>query len=203
LRAGLGGHSFCRNPAGREAKSWCYTADPAARWEYCALPAPFSSCMPNELPLAVRAAQAKPPCLIEGPNPSGPLALFRKACGRTGANSTFGEICSRACCNAAADAARSCRADAKHVRRRAPGRRRCARVAVAARARAAAAYAAAARALSRIACALARRPHPSHTTRATLTRTRPPRCRLSHPVAAAAASPPLLCARSATPTRAT
>ena len=29
-----GGHNYCRNPDG-EASIWCYTTDPAKRWEYC------------------------------------------------------------------------------------------------------------------------------------------------------------------------
>lgn len=33
-----GGHNYCRNPDG-EPKAWCYTTDPAKRWELCAVPA--------------------------------------------------------------------------------------------------------------------------------------------------------------------
>jgi len=40
--AGLGAHSYCRNPTG-EAGLWCYTMDPLVTWEFCGaceLPAP-------------------------------------------------------------------------------------------------------------------------------------------------------------------
>ena len=35
---GLGDHNHCRNPDGN-ARAWCYTDDPASRWEFCAVPA--------------------------------------------------------------------------------------------------------------------------------------------------------------------
>ena len=32
------GHNGCRNPSGSSGGVWCYTVDPAKRWEYCAVP---------------------------------------------------------------------------------------------------------------------------------------------------------------------
>ena len=29
--------NFCRNPGGTESRPWCYTADPAVRWQHCSL----------------------------------------------------------------------------------------------------------------------------------------------------------------------
>jgi hypothetical protein len=52
--------------------------------------------------------------VIDGPVPSGPLIKFKKECGRTGDNSTYGDICSRACCNAAEEAALRCPTDATY-----------------------------------------------------------------------------------------
>ena len=34
---GVGDHNYCRNPDG-EPKAWCYTMDPAKRWELCNVP---------------------------------------------------------------------------------------------------------------------------------------------------------------------
>ena len=31
-------HNYCRNPEGRGKHPWCYTMDPAVRWEYCNVP---------------------------------------------------------------------------------------------------------------------------------------------------------------------
>ncbi|XP_035682665.1 plasminogen-like [Branchiostoma floridae] len=35
--------NYCRNPDG-EPRPWCYTTDPAIRWQYCSLPQCFSDC---------------------------------------------------------------------------------------------------------------------------------------------------------------
>ena len=35
--AGLGAHNHCRNPDGND-RAWCYTVDPASRWEFCDVP---------------------------------------------------------------------------------------------------------------------------------------------------------------------
>jgi hypothetical protein len=32
---GIGDHNYCRNPGGGEDTIWCYTTDPAKRWEKC------------------------------------------------------------------------------------------------------------------------------------------------------------------------
>ena len=31
-------HNYCRNPNGKPNGPWCYTTDPASRWEYCKVP---------------------------------------------------------------------------------------------------------------------------------------------------------------------
>ncbi len=36
--SGLGDHSYCRNPDNDPGGAWCYTTDPAKRWEYCGIP---------------------------------------------------------------------------------------------------------------------------------------------------------------------
>ena len=38
FRPYLEGHNYCRNPEGRGKRPWCYTMDPAVRWEYCIVP---------------------------------------------------------------------------------------------------------------------------------------------------------------------
>ncbi|KAM4706427.1 muscle, skeletal receptor tyrosine-protein kinase [Discoglossus pictus] len=30
--------NYCRNPGGESERPWCYTTDPAVRWEYCSVP---------------------------------------------------------------------------------------------------------------------------------------------------------------------
>lgn len=92
---------------------FCYTTDPAVRTEPCAVPKPFARCLPNEVPHAVTHGAATP-CVIGGNPPSGPLPRFRAQCGAAGANATYGAVCSRACCNAAEEAALHCPADAAH-----------------------------------------------------------------------------------------
>ena len=37
LNKGLGQHNYCRNPSAG-TMPWCYTSDPAKRWEYCDIP---------------------------------------------------------------------------------------------------------------------------------------------------------------------
>mmetsp|Transcript_43723 Transcript_43723/g.108207 ORF Transcript_43723/g.108207 Transcript_43723/m.108207 type:complete len:521 (-) Transcript_43723:153-1715(-) len=106
-RSGLGGHAYCRNPGGQEAQPYCFTTNPSIRWEFCSVPKPFEQCMANEVPTAAKSDSATP-CVIDGPTPSGPLIQFRSECGVTGENSTYGDICSRACCNAAEEAALHC-----------------------------------------------------------------------------------------------
>mmetsp|Transcript_13652 Transcript_13652/g.40268 ORF Transcript_13652/g.40268 Transcript_13652/m.40268 type:complete len:516 (+) Transcript_13652:70-1617(+) len=108
--AGLGGHNYCRNPDGKEDRPFCFTENPAVRWEYCDVPEAFAACLQNEVPHAVQL-QAAIPCYIDGPTPSGPLVKFKEACGETGDNSTYGDICSRDCCNAAEQAALRCPTD--------------------------------------------------------------------------------------------
>ena len=38
-----GEHNYCRNPDG-EPTAWCYTTDPAARWEICDVGDPSAAC---------------------------------------------------------------------------------------------------------------------------------------------------------------
>ncbi len=33
-----GARNFCRNPGGTEPGPWCYTTDPAVRWQFCDIP---------------------------------------------------------------------------------------------------------------------------------------------------------------------
>ncbi|XP_077862158.1 putative apolipoprotein(a)-like protein 2 [Saccoglossus kowalevskii] len=40
---GLGNHNYCRNPDA-EIQTWCYTANPAIRWEICHVGYPLESC---------------------------------------------------------------------------------------------------------------------------------------------------------------
>lgn len=77
------------------------------------MPKPFARCLPNEVPHAITHGAATP-CVIGGNPPSGPLPRFIAQCGSAGANATYGAVCSRACCNAAEEAALHCPADAAH-----------------------------------------------------------------------------------------
>jgi len=36
-KSGLGDHNYCRNPDGEPGGAWCYTIDPAKRWDYCGI----------------------------------------------------------------------------------------------------------------------------------------------------------------------
>ncbi|XP_006819814.1 uncharacterized protein LOC102806826 [Saccoglossus kowalevskii] len=40
---GLGDHNYCRNPE-PVVMPWCYTIDPAVRWQYCDIGDPMSTC---------------------------------------------------------------------------------------------------------------------------------------------------------------
>ncbi len=33
-----GGHNYCRNPAERGERPWCFTTDRHTRWDYCDIP---------------------------------------------------------------------------------------------------------------------------------------------------------------------
>ena len=44
LVAGLGPHSYCRNPDGSPGGAWCYTLDLMQRWEYCDVGAAVAVC---------------------------------------------------------------------------------------------------------------------------------------------------------------
>ncbi len=41
---GLGGHNHCRNPGRMQPAPWCYTTDPALRYEACDVGAPRAAC---------------------------------------------------------------------------------------------------------------------------------------------------------------
>jgi len=35
---GIGDHNYCRNPAAKYTKVWCYTSSPGTRWDWCDVP---------------------------------------------------------------------------------------------------------------------------------------------------------------------
>ena len=41
---GLGDHNYCRNPDSEPNGAWCYTENPAKRWEYCDIGEPSADC---------------------------------------------------------------------------------------------------------------------------------------------------------------
>lgn len=56
--AGLGTHSFCRNPGSTQATAWCFTVDPGQQRELCDVGAPSKYCHRWQLRREARAAAA-------------------------------------------------------------------------------------------------------------------------------------------------
>ena len=59
-------HNYCRNPDG-SARPWCYTTNPAVRWEYC-----------DDIPLCTDPPPAPP---SEPPSPMPPHAPYGTSMG--------------------------------------------------------------------------------------------------------------------------
>merc|ERR1719352_1852231 len=68
-----GNHNFCRNPAGKKDKPWCFTVDPAKKWEYCEVPECKKEAEAPKPWVAPEGAKSKgtKPCEYEAPDVPG------------------------------------------------------------------------------------------------------------------------------------
>lgn len=62
---GIGAHNACRNPDGESDGVWCYTTDPAKRWEYCGVPDCTDVTMPTLAPTAFPDSPPTPEQIAE------------------------------------------------------------------------------------------------------------------------------------------